>query len=194
MTADLITLFQAGTYKINYGVETVSPRLQETIGKRLDVPRALAMIDRTSRAGIITGAYFMLGFPTQTEREIMETIEYAATSRLDVAYFFKATPYPGSALHHDAAGEASGAMGGDYRDLHFYAAHLSAGGMDARTLNRLILRAQRRFYLSVRRLWRGFWNAPHKGAYLRHVIALCAVLLQARMVEDLAAAPERTSE
>jgi hypothetical protein len=162
------------------------------MGKRLDLQKTRRTIERTSRAGIITGAYFMLGLPSQTSLEINETIDYAAKSDLDVAYFFKAIPYPGSVLHQNLAGDRPDTSTGGFNDLHFYAANLSFGTMEAPELNRMLLHAQRRFYLSPRRMWRGLWKAPHKLAYLRNMVNLFVVLLQANLFEALIQSAKRS--
>ncbi len=186
MTEELIgKLREAGTYRINYGFETASPRLQKMIGKNLDVPRALETFSRTAASGILTGAYFMFGFPTQTREEILEDIRVAADSDLDAAYFFKATPYPGSRFHSAVEGDRKGAEPVRYADYHFYSTQRSHGGMDARELNNLILLAQKRFYLRARRLWRIFRKSSRKTEFVRNLVTVFSLLVQSYVVRQL---------
>lgn len=186
MNDELIGLLRrAGTYKINYGFETTSPRLQKMIGKNLDIAKAVETFDKTARSGIITGAYFMLGFPTQTRDEILDTIRFAADSNLDVGYFFKATPYPGSPFF-DATNTDLADGPDHYADLHFYSVDRSYGEVEATELNRLLLFAQQTFYLKFRRLWRGFRKTPRKRIYLKNLMTLFALVLQGILVRNLA--------
>jgi radical SAM superfamily enzyme YgiQ (UPF0313 family) len=192
LTPELVGLLgRAGTYKVNFGFETASPRLQESIGKRLDIPRALAAIEATSRSGIITGAYFMMGFPSETREEIDSTIELARRSRLDVAWFFKATPYPGSPFHQALLRDAPANLPRDPAELHFYSVERAHGDLPAAELNSLLLKAQRRFFLRPARVWRGFWKAPRKGEYLRSLLAVLALVVQGALMAALLTPPAR---
>lgn len=201
MTKELVGLLRAaGTYRVQFGFESFSPRLQKETKKHLDIEKALDAIRWTSESGIITGAYFMFGFPTQTREEAIDTIEKAAASPLDVAYFFKATPYPGSgffdAVAHDAGdgAAAKGAAPGsldEYTQHHFFSVDRSYGLLGARELNELILLAQRKFYLRIGRLWRGFRKAHNKRAFLSNLLAVFALVLQGMILTGLAAPPRK---
>ncbi|MBK7259204.1 MAG: radical SAM protein [Ignavibacteriae bacterium] len=72
----------AGTKFISIAIETASPRLQRLIRKNLDLDRAFKAIDTITRVGIVTRGFFMIGFPTETEDEARQTIEYAKASSL----------------------------------------------------------------------------------------------------------------
>jgi len=190
MTEDLIRrLRTAGTYRINYGFETASPRLQKMIGKNLDVPRAVETFRLTAASGILTGAYFMFGFPTQTREEILEDIRFAADSDLDAAYFFKATAYPGSRFHSAVQGDRDGAGPVRYTDYHFYSTERSHGGLDPRELNGLMLLAQKRFYLRGRRLWRIFRKSSRKTEFLRNLLTVFSLLIQSYVIRQLERKP-----
>ena len=59
-------------------VETASPRLQKLIGKHLDIPKAEKAIHEASKR-FVTRTLFIIGFPTETYEEAMETINFAAS-------------------------------------------------------------------------------------------------------------------
>ncbi len=76
---ELIDLLeQAGTVEMALAVETAVPRLQKLIGKNLDIDKARKAIDAASRR-FITRTLFIVGFPTETFEEAMETINFAAS-------------------------------------------------------------------------------------------------------------------
>jgi radical SAM superfamily enzyme YgiQ (UPF0313 family) len=89
----------AGTKFVSYAVETASPRLQKLIKKNLNLDRVFKTIDYTAKAGIITRGFFMLGFPTETEEEVLQTIEYSKASSLCGATFFTVVYFPGTELY-----------------------------------------------------------------------------------------------
>ncbi len=90
---------EAGTKFTSIAIETASPRLQKLIQKNLDLDKAFRTIDLFHRAGVVTRGFFMMGFPTETEAEVIETIEYAKRSRLCGATFFTVVYYPGTNLY-----------------------------------------------------------------------------------------------
>jgi len=89
----------AGTRFTSIAIETASPRLQKLIQKNLNLEKAFRTIDLFAGAGVVTRGFFMMGFPTETEKEVLETIEYAKRSRLCGATFFTVVYYPGTKLY-----------------------------------------------------------------------------------------------
>jgi len=92
------TMAEAGTRYMSYAVETGSPRLQKLIRKNLDLDRIFRAIEYTAKAGIVTRGFFMLGFPTETEEEALQTIEFAKASSLCGATYFTVVYFPGTEL------------------------------------------------------------------------------------------------
>lgn len=100
MDEDLIDkLAAAGTKFISYAIETASPRLQRLIRKNLDLDKIYKAIDHTTKNGIATRGFFMIGFPTETESEVIQTIEYAKSTSLTGATFFTVVYFPGTPLY-----------------------------------------------------------------------------------------------
>ena len=89
----------AGTKFTSYAVETASPRLQKLIRKNLDLDRVFRAIEYTTKAGIVTRGFFMIGFPTETQEEVVQTIEFAKASALCGATFFTVVYFPGTELY-----------------------------------------------------------------------------------------------
>jgi len=98
-------LADGGTYIVSVAVETASPRLQQLIGKHLDMEKAKRAIELLENRGISVLGFFMLGFPTETPEEIKSTINLALKSPLTMACFFTVVPQPGTPLF-DLAQEA----------------------------------------------------------------------------------------
>ncbi|NIO16400.1 MAG: radical SAM protein [Deltaproteobacteria bacterium] len=90
---------EAGTKFISYAVETASPRLQKLIRKNLKLDRVFRAIEYTAKVGVISRGFFMLGFPTETEEEALQTIEFAKASALCGATYFTVVYFPGTELY-----------------------------------------------------------------------------------------------
>lgn len=95
----ILTLKNAGAYQITLAVETVTSRLQHLIEKYLDVEKVFRFIELCARHDLVVKGYFMLGFPTETPKEIWNTIRFALRSRLTMASFFQVVPQPGTPLY-----------------------------------------------------------------------------------------------
>jgi len=190
MTDELIDLLKrAGTYKLVYGIETASSRLQKEIKKNLDVKQVKDIIKKTADAGIIVGGYFMLGFPTESYEEIQETINFAVGSDLDLAAFFKVTLYDDALKRYQAAMdlvEKGGEFPGGFEEFSYYSKKRSYAKVSTSELNNAILKAQQRFYLSFKRIRRGLLKFPHKIAFLKNLMNAVALMVQAYLIRSLA--------
>jgi anaerobic magnesium-protoporphyrin IX monomethyl ester cyclase len=99
------TLKKGGTYSITVAVETVTDRLQKLIQKDLDVPKVGDFIRYAHEEGILVKAFFMLGFPTESRREMWNTFKFAWRSPLTFANFFSVIPQPATPLYELAKRE-----------------------------------------------------------------------------------------
>lgn len=189
MTEELVDLLRkAGTYKLVYGIETASLRLQKEIRKNLDIKQIRDIVRKTADTGIIVGGYFMLGFPTESCEEIQETINFAAGSDLDLAAFFKVTLYDDAIKRYKSAMalmERGGEFSCDFEDFSYYSKKRSYAKISALELNNAILEAQQKFYLNFRRIRRGVGKFPHKVAFLKNLIAAFGLILQSYLLRKL---------
>lgn len=91
---------ESGCYKLTFGIETASPDTQKFIRKdHINLEKSKELIKYCNRIGIWTHSSFIIGFPYETEKDILKTIDYAVNSDLDMASFFIATPYPGTEMY-----------------------------------------------------------------------------------------------
>jgi anaerobic magnesium-protoporphyrin IX monomethyl ester cyclase len=94
---------QAGCECIAVGIESGSQRIQKLIKKNVTVDKIrekALMIAHCSKIKII--GYFMIGFPDETEEEILETIQLATSLPLYRANFTLVIPIPGTELFQEA--------------------------------------------------------------------------------------------
>ena len=100
---DVDALADAGTYFSSFALESGSPRIQKLMGKNLNIPRFLQGVEMAVKRRIFANGFVMLGFPTESEAEMQQTIDVASNSMLHTASFFTATPYPNTDLYEHVA-------------------------------------------------------------------------------------------
>lgn len=66
---------QAGCIAVSGGLEVASPRILKLINKGITIESASECMKNFSEAGIMTHAYLMYGFPTQTANETISSLE-----------------------------------------------------------------------------------------------------------------------
>ena len=104
MSEELLTaLKRANCRVIFYGVEFGNQRILDFSKKGFTIEQVRGTIDITSKAGIFSYGYFMLGYPTETVETIEDTIDLAKDLALnhgmDSAGFSIVTPFPGTSLY-----------------------------------------------------------------------------------------------
>ena len=68
-------LAQSGCIAISGGLEVASPRILKLINKGITIETARESMKNFTEAGIMTHAYLMYGFPTETAKETIESLE-----------------------------------------------------------------------------------------------------------------------
>jgi len=91
---------EAGLRKVNMGVESGSNRiLCDVYDKGTTTEMVRKCLADCKQLGLKVQGYFMLGAPSETRREMQETIRLAADEPFDDAVFDIATPFPGTKLY-----------------------------------------------------------------------------------------------
>ena len=97
----------------------------------------------------------MLGFPTETEEEMQETIRVATDSQLHTASFFTVTPFPGTALYEYVKENLQERLKGmDYNDMDFCTIKINLTGLPDDVFFSYQRYAFQQFYLKPSRLFR----------------------------------------
>ena len=96
----LVALKTAGCVRIHYGIESANQRILDILKKDITVEQAREVIKMTKAVGIETLAYFMIGNPTETKDEILNTIKFARKLKPDYCHFSVTTPFPATPLYN----------------------------------------------------------------------------------------------
>jgi radical SAM superfamily enzyme YgiQ (UPF0313 family) len=95
----LSTMHRAGLRAISFGVEAMSPAILRRVGRRpIPEEHQRLIVDHCRSLGIVTAAFYVIGFLEDDWDSISATIEYAIELGSTVAQFKVLTPYPGTPL------------------------------------------------------------------------------------------------
>ncbi|MCE5252276.1 B12-binding domain-containing radical SAM protein [bacterium] len=92
---------QAGCVRIHLGIETGNPQVLEKIKKNISLEQAGKSVALAKKTGFKVLTYFMIGLPDETEKEVMETIDFAVALDSDYAEFNVCIPYPGTEMYNE---------------------------------------------------------------------------------------------
>jgi len=95
----LTMMYAAGLRAMSFGVEAVSAATLKKVGRR-PIPEShqRAILARCRALGIVTAAFYVIGFMDDTRESINATIDYSLQLGSTVAQFKVLTPYPGTPL------------------------------------------------------------------------------------------------
>jgi anaerobic magnesium-protoporphyrin IX monomethyl ester cyclase len=100
LDVDLLNrLHAAGFRAMSFGVESLDPATLKKSGRR-PIPQAhqREIIDHARKLGIVTAAFYVLGFLQDDWNSIAATIDYATDLGSTFAQFKMLTPYPGTPM------------------------------------------------------------------------------------------------
>ncbi len=100
MTRPLLQkMAKAGCVDILYGIESGSPKVLEKIKKRISLEQARQVCKWTKESGMWCRATFLMGLPFETKEDMRQTIDFAKSLDLDIAYFNILTPFPNTEVY-----------------------------------------------------------------------------------------------
>ena len=93
------TMKKAGCEEVTFGVESGSERIRnEIIGKNLKTETIKTAFDLCRKYRILTNAFLMIGFPTETKEDIIETINFYKGNYVNIIGVHITLPLPGSKI------------------------------------------------------------------------------------------------
>ena len=94
-------LKRANCRGIHYGVEAGTEKILKVLNKGITLPQVEAVFRKTKQVGITTLGYFMIGNPTETKDDILDTFEFSQRLDADFIHMTILTPFPGTKLYRD---------------------------------------------------------------------------------------------
>ncbi len=154
--AQLKDMKRAGMVKVKMGIESITDRVRNGIYKKNVSRKQIEDVIRWCRKlKIQTTGFFMFGAPTETKKEIWNTIRFAARSGLVEANFSITTPLPQTHLF-DYVKEHGWELPKDFSDFDYYKVKrpkMSRNEIDPKELDRVKKIAYFYFYLHPNRIF-----------------------------------------
>jgi len=149
----VLAMKRAGCYSLSFGFESGSKRILNFIKKGTTSEMARKAVDLVTRNGMEAHGFFILGFPTETEEEMEETIRFSLELNLTRANYFPFHPLPGTEAYRIL--KENGELKDVISDAHSYADPVYAPkGTSLQGLKNIQRRAFLRFYLRPFTLWK----------------------------------------
>jgi len=98
----LAIMKSAGCERVNIGIESGNPEILKYIKKDITLKQIHKAFSAIKKAGLEVMAYFMIGFPVETVRQIKDTIKLMNRFEIDRPCWSIVTPYPGTELYNEA--------------------------------------------------------------------------------------------
>lgn len=95
---------EAGCKRIFFGIESGNNFVLKTMNKGITVEQARKAVETAASVGIKTGAFFIVGYPGETDKTILDTIRFATSLPLDYLSFTFPYPIPGTELYRKVKG------------------------------------------------------------------------------------------
>lgn len=106
LTKDLLLLMKkSGCYRITFGIESGDRELRRWVGKPYSLDQAKELTKYANKIGYWTLATNIIGFPYENRENIDNTFKFALKSDVDLAFFFRLGPRPGTPIYEMFAKE-----------------------------------------------------------------------------------------
>ena len=175
---ELVKLMEkSGCKKIGFGIETGSERVRFEINKEITNKQIIDAIRICSDNGVKTLGYFIFGHPTETEKDMRETVSFARKIGLNFAYFNKMMPIPNSEVYNIAIKEQSIEENAWTNFMLGKRSHplYTPVGISEKTINKYFRLAWFSTYLWPKNIWRNRWAILNPGHLIRSSKALLSL-------------------
>ncbi|MFH1416994.1 MAG: radical SAM protein [Planctomycetota bacterium] len=151
LSRELVGLMRrAGLRFINLGIETPDAETLERHGRKpLEQTHLEDIVRFAEGEGVLVNAFYLMGFPEDTEERVRRTIDYACCLDTSLAQFGVVTPYPGTPFH-DEVRAAGRLLGRDWREYTTYNPVMKLDHLASGDILRLKREAYNRFFLRPR--------------------------------------------
>jgi radical SAM superfamily enzyme YgiQ (UPF0313 family) len=94
-------LKESGCFRVWIGAESGSQKVLDAMDRRVNAQWVRSIIQDAKKTGLQAGTFIMLGYPGETEEDIMETYNHLVESDPDLYTITVAYPIKGTSLYQD---------------------------------------------------------------------------------------------
>ncbi len=152
MHTDMLALMkQAGCWMVEYGIESGSQRMIDSMKKNITLEKICDTIKKTYEAGIVTKGNFIFGHLGEDHDSIMDSIRFACSLKLTYVQHTFLTPLPGSETYEMAS--RYGTFDPSWDHMNTFAINFVPKGFTRADLVRYSRLLWRKFYLRPSKIW-----------------------------------------
>jgi anaerobic magnesium-protoporphyrin IX monomethyl ester cyclase len=90
---------RAGCLRVFFGIESGNDSILSVMNKQITTAQAEKAVYAAKEAGLQVGAFFIVGYPGESDRTVLDTVRFASGLPLDYLSFTLPYPIPGTPLH-----------------------------------------------------------------------------------------------
>lgn len=166
---------KSGCYRVPFGIESGSQRVLDAIKKRITLKQAENAVRIAKEAGLEVECYFMIGLPTETEKDILSSISFA--KKLDPNYlkFAITLPFPGTEMFDEMV-KGNRIKSFNWPDYNFSAPRnvYEHDTLSWRRIDYFYAKCHRDFYLRPSYIAKSLYRSIRSGQFIEHLQALLA--------------------
>jgi anaerobic magnesium-protoporphyrin IX monomethyl ester cyclase len=143
-----VAMKRSGCIRVFFGIESGNNAVLGIMNKQITTDQAQHAVEAAKAAGLQVGAFFIVGYPGENDKTVLDTIRFASKLPLDYLSFTLPYPIPGAPLYERVKGD--GASFEDWEEPKNYRLirHnlLCNSGFSEGKLKFAIAKAQAQFY------------------------------------------------
>ena len=90
---------RAGCQRVFFGIESGNDSVLGLMKKQITTAQAKRAVHAAKAAGLKVGAFFIVGYPGETDKTVLDTVHFASALPLDYLSFTLPYPIPGTPLY-----------------------------------------------------------------------------------------------
>ncbi len=90
---------RAGCLRVFFGIESGNDSVLAIMNKHITTSQAKSAVYAAKAAGLKTGAFFIVGYPGESDKTVLDTVRFASGLPLDYLSFTLPYPIPGTPLY-----------------------------------------------------------------------------------------------
>jgi anaerobic magnesium-protoporphyrin IX monomethyl ester cyclase len=95
---------QAGCIRVFFGIESGNDEVLGLMNKHITISQARRAVYAAKAAGLQVGAFFIVGYPGESDGTVLDTVRFASGLPLDYLSFTLPYPIPGTGLFERVKG------------------------------------------------------------------------------------------
>jgi radical SAM superfamily enzyme YgiQ (UPF0313 family) len=139
---------RAGCLRMFFGIESGNDVVLALMKKQITTTQVRKALSLCKNSGIKAGAFFILGYPGESNKTVLETIKFASSLPLDYLSFTLPYPIPGTPLYERLNGEMFSEEWEEPKNLNFVKHKLLFdSGLSEGKLKFAIIKGMIQFYI-----------------------------------------------